>query len=116
VARATLGATLAIFVRAIPVALGIGIVWSGPLEHLTHVDVGEPVVPRPAAGGARRRRRPTTCPSAAPKALVSLYVAIAAGHVFARRDITGGDRAEQLAHRGGKGATALIATGRCHRA
>jgi len=34
-AWATLGMALAIFVRSIPVALGIGVVWSGPFEHLT---------------------------------------------------------------------------------
>ena len=33
-AWASLGMALAIFVRSIPVALGIGIVWSGPFEHL----------------------------------------------------------------------------------
>ena len=33
-AWASLGMALAIFVRSIPVALAIGIVWSGPFEHL----------------------------------------------------------------------------------
>jgi len=34
-AWATLGAALAVLVRSIPIALGIGISWSGPIEHLT---------------------------------------------------------------------------------
>ncbi|MEJ7798497.1 MAG: ABC transporter permease [Solirubrobacteraceae bacterium] len=34
-AWATLGATLAVLVRSGPIALGIGIAWSGPIEHLT---------------------------------------------------------------------------------
>ena len=53
-----LGMALAVFVRSIPVALAIGIVWSGPFEHLLE-DAWtdrEPVVPRPAARVARRRR------------------------------------------------------------
>ena len=34
-AWASLGAALAVLVRSIPIALGIGIAWSGPIEHLT---------------------------------------------------------------------------------
>ena len=34
-AWATLGAALAVLVRSGPIALGIGIAWSGPIEHLT---------------------------------------------------------------------------------
>lgn len=34
-AWATLGAGLAVVVRSVPIALGIGIAWSGPIEHLT---------------------------------------------------------------------------------
>lgn len=34
-AWATLGAALAVVVRSTPIALGIGIAWSGPIEHLT---------------------------------------------------------------------------------
>ena len=57
-AWASLGMALAIFVRSIPVALAIGIVWSGPFEHLLEDawTARGPVVPRAAAGGARRRR------------------------------------------------------------
>lgn len=34
-AWASLGAALAVLVRSAPIALGIGIAWSGPIEHLT---------------------------------------------------------------------------------
>ena len=91
-AWALLGAALAIFVRSIPVALGIGIVWSGPLEHLTQDAWGAAsgwfpglLLEALAAGG--------TDDASVGRALtlVGLYVAIAAGAaalVFARRDIT----------------------------
>lgn len=35
IAWASLGAALAVLVRSGPIALGIGIAWSGPIEHLT---------------------------------------------------------------------------------
>ena len=34
-AWATFGATLAMLLRSVPLALGIGIAWSGPIEHIT---------------------------------------------------------------------------------
>ncbi len=83
---------LAIFVRSIPVALGIGIVWSGPLEHLTQdawTAAGDwfpgLLLEALAAGGTDevslrpgpRRSSPST------------FVAVAAAAVvFARRDVT----------------------------
>ena len=91
-AWACLGMALAIFVRSIPVALAIGIVWSGPFEHLledawTTSSQWFPglLLESLAAGG--------TDEVSATRALVlvGLYVAaavIAAGLVFARRDIT----------------------------
>ena len=91
-AWASLGMALATFVRSIPVALGIGIVWSGPLEHLTQDASATATQWFPglllealAAGG--------TDDVSVGRALllVGLYVAVAvgaAGFVFARRDVT----------------------------
>ncbi len=92
IAWATFGTALAVFVRSIPVALGIGIVWSGPLEHLTQDawDASSQWFPgllleALAAGG--------TDAASVGRALllVGVYVAVAAGAtalVFARRDMT----------------------------
>jgi ABC-2 type transport system permease protein len=91
-AWASLGMALAIFVRSIPIALAIGIVWSGPFEHLlqdawTSADRWFPglLLEALAAGG--------TAAVSFPRALafIALYVAAAAtaaALVFARRDIT----------------------------
>ena len=91
-AWASLGMALAVFVRSIPIALAIGIVWSGPFEHLLE-DAWSPaerwfpglLLEALAAGG--------TAAVSASRALtlVALYVlaaAIAAAIVFRRRDIT----------------------------
>ncbi len=91
-AWATLGMALAMFVRSIPVALGIGIVWSGPLEHLiqdawTSATQWFPglLLEALAAGG-------TDDVSVARALLtVGVYCALAASaaaYVFARRDVT----------------------------
>jgi len=92
VAWGSLGMALAMFVRSIPVALGIGIVWSGPLEHLTQeawTAAGQwfpgLLLEAVAAGG--------TDEVSVGRALatVGVYVAaavVAAGLVFARRDVT----------------------------
>jgi ABC-2 type transport system permease protein len=92
IAWASLGMALAMFVRSIPVALGIGIVWSGPLEHLTQDAWSAAgqwfpglLLEALAAGG--------TDEVSVGRALatVGVYVAIAvsaAALVFARRDIT----------------------------
>jgi ABC-2 type transport system permease protein len=91
-AWASLGMALAIFVRSIPVALAIGIVWSGPFEHLlqdawTAAAQWFPglLLESLAAGGTDEVSlgRALT--------LVAIYVAVAvtaAAAVFARRDIT----------------------------
>jgi hypothetical protein len=91
-AWASLGMALAIFVRSIPVALAIGIVWSGPFEHLlqdawTAAAQWFPglLLESLAAGGTDEVSlgRALT--------LVAIYVAAAvtaAGLVFARRDVT----------------------------
>jgi ABC-type transport system involved in multi-copper enzyme maturation permease subunit len=91
-AWASLGMALAMFVRSIPVALGIGIVWSGPFEHLTQDAWTASTQWFPglllealAAGG--------TDDVSVGRAvlLVGIYVVLAAGaaaFVFARRDIT----------------------------
>jgi ABC-2 type transport system permease protein len=91
-AWASLGMALAIFVRSIPVALAIGIVWSGPFEHLfqdawTAADQWFPglLLEGLAAGGT------AAVSFSRALALIALYVAVAAGAaavVFARRDIT----------------------------
>ena len=91
-AWASLGMALAIFVRSIPAALGIGIVWSGPFEHLledawTAASQWFPglLLEALAAGGTAQ------VSSTRALALVALYVAgaaIAAAIVFVRRDIT----------------------------
>ena len=89
---ATFGMALAIFVRSIPVGLGIGIVWSGPFEHLvadawsgaSHWFPGL-LLEALAAGGT-----PDVSVARA-LTLVGIYVAAAASGaalVFARRDIT----------------------------
>jgi len=91
-AWASLGMALAIFVRSIPVALGIGIVWSGPFEHLlqdgwTAAGQWFPglLLEALAAGGTADVSLTRAL------ALIALYVTIAAGlaaFVFARRDMT----------------------------
>lgn len=91
-AWASLGMALAVFVRSIPVALGIGIVWSGPLEHLTENAWAAAAQWFPglllealAAGGTDEAS------VARALTLLGVYVAVAAGLaalVFARRDVT----------------------------
>ncbi len=88
----SLGMALAIFVRSIPVALGIGIVWSGPFEHLlqdawTAASQWFPglLLEALAAGGT------DDVSSSRALMLVALYVVAAVGAaavVFARRDVT----------------------------
>jgi ABC-2 type transport system permease protein len=91
-AWAALGMSLAVFVRSIPIALAIGIVWSGPFEHLTQdawtaADQWFPglLLEALAAGGT------ADVSSARALTLVAIYVAAAvtaAAIVFARRDVT----------------------------
>jgi ABC-2 type transport system permease protein len=90
---ALLGMAIAVFVRSIPVALGIGIVWAGPFEHIlqdswTSADRWFPglLLESLAAGGTDE------VAFARALALVAVYVAVAvsaAAVVFARRDVTG---------------------------
>jgi ABC-2 type transport system permease protein len=89
---ALLGMAIAVFVRSIPVALGIGIVWAGPFEHIiqdswTSADRWFPglLLESLAVGGTDEVAFGRAL------ALVALYVtaaAIAAAVVFARRDVT----------------------------
>jgi ABC-2 type transport system permease protein len=90
---ALLGMAIAVFVRSISVALGIGIVWAAPFEHILQdswvsADRWLPglLLESLAVGG-------TDDVAFGPAlALVALYVAIAgsaAAVVFARRDVTG---------------------------
>jgi ABC-type transport system involved in multi-copper enzyme maturation permease subunit len=91
-AWACLGMALAIFVRSIPVALAVGIVWSGPFEHLLEDAWASAsqwfpglLLESLAAGGS------DTVSVSRALVLVGLYVAAAvaaAGLVFARRDVT----------------------------
>jgi hypothetical protein len=88
----SLGMALAIFVRSIPVALAIGIVWSGPFEHLLEDAWNAAgqwfpglLLEAVAAGG--------TADVSITRALtlVAVYVAVAvtaAAIVFSRRDVT----------------------------
>jgi ABC-2 type transport system permease protein len=92
-AWATLGATLAVLLRSVPLALGIGVAWSGPIEHLvSDIWTGAAqwfpglLLESWAVGG-------TDDVSAAHAALVlSLYVCAAAtvaALTFRRRDVAG---------------------------
>jgi ABC-2 type transport system permease protein len=90
---ALLGMAIAVFVRSIPVALGIGIVWAGPFEHIlqdswTSADRWFPglLLESLAAGGT------DDVAFGRALALVAFYLAVAvsaAAVVFARRDVTG---------------------------
>jgi ABC-2 type transport system permease protein len=89
---ALLGMTLAVLVRSVPLALGIGIAWAGPVEHIVQDawSTANSVFPGLlleafVAGG--------TSDVSASRALltVALYVLVAvviAGTTFARRDVT----------------------------
>jgi ABC-2 type transport system permease protein len=89
---ALLGMAIAVFVRSIPVALGIGIVWAGPFEHIiqdswTSADRWFPglLLESLAVGGTDEVAFGRAV------ALVAVYVAIAASAaavVFVRRDVT----------------------------
>jgi ABC-2 type transport system permease protein len=92
-AWASLGMALAVFVRSIPVALAIGVVWSGPFEHLLEDAWSAAsqwfpglLLEALATGGTSEVSVTRSL------VLVALYVAAAgaaAAVVFARRDITG---------------------------
>jgi ABC-2 type transport system permease protein len=89
---AILAMAIGVLTRSVPIALGIGLAWSGPIEHLTQNAWPEAVRYFPGlllesfvAGG--------TPEISAARALltVSAYVAVAgavAGLTFARRDVT----------------------------
>jgi hypothetical protein len=88
-AWATLGMTLAVLVRSVPIALGVGIAWSGPFEHLL-ADVWTAaqdwfpglLLEELAAGGSAART----------PLILAVYVALAAGATalaLRRRDVVG---------------------------
>ena len=92
-AWATLGATLAVLLRSVPLALGIGVAWAGPFEHIVSDVWTNAVQWFPgllleswAVGGTQEV-------SAAHAALMlTLYVcaaAVTAALVFRRRDLAG---------------------------
>jgi ABC-2 type transport system permease protein len=89
----TLGMAVAVLVRSIPIALAIGIAWSGPFEHLV-VDGWSAaaqwfpglLLEALAVGGTAGVSVTRSL------VLVALYAALAGGAaalVFARRDVTG---------------------------
>jgi ABC-2 type transport system permease protein len=89
---AVLGATVAVLVRSVPIALAIGIAWAGPFEHLLD-DAWAParrffpglLLEAFAAGGTQE------VSSGRAALMVSVYAAIAAvvaGAAFASRDVT----------------------------
>jgi ABC-2 type transport system permease protein len=92
VSWALLGMAIAVFVRSIPVALGIGIVWAGPFEHIiqdswTSADRFFPglLLESLTVGGTDE------VDFGRALALVAVYVALAAtaaAVVFVRRDVT----------------------------
>jgi ABC-2 type transport system permease protein len=92
VSWALLGMAIAVFVRSIPVALGIGIVWAGPFEHIlqdswTSAGSWLPglLLESLAVGGTDEVAFGRAL------ALVAVYVALAASAaavVFVRRDVT----------------------------
>lgn len=91
-AWASLGAALAVLVRSGPIALGIGIAWSGPIEHLT-VDFWSGAAQwfpglllEALAGGGN-----ADVSFAHAAVVVAIYVVVAAGAAtvaFGRRDLT----------------------------
>jgi ABC-2 type transport system permease protein len=91
-AWALFGMAIAVFVRSIPVALGIGVVWAGPFEHIiqdswTSADRWFPglLLESLAAGGTDEVAFGRAL------ALVAVYVTVAASAaavVFVRRDVT----------------------------
>jgi ABC-2 type transport system permease protein len=91
-AWALLGMAIAVFVRSIPIALGIGVVWAGPFEHIlqdswTSAERWFPglLLESLAAGGTDEVAFGRAL------ALVSVYVTVAASAaavVFVRRDVT----------------------------
>jgi ABC-2 type transport system permease protein len=92
-AWALFGMAIGIFVRSIPVGLGIGVVWAGPFEHIlqdswTSAERWFPglLLESLAAGGTDEVAFGRAL------ALVAVYVAVTvslAGVLFARRDVTG---------------------------
>lgn len=91
-AWATFGAALGMLTRSVPLGLGLGIVWSGPVEHLLQ-DAWTPasdwfpglLLEDLVAGVAPP---PGTLAGAAIVAAYALLAAGAAGLAFSRRDIT----------------------------
>ncbi len=89
---AALGATIAVLLRSVPLALAVGIAWAGPVEHLIQ-DAWSPasrlfpglLLEAFAAGGT------TEVTAARALATIAAYVlaaAAVASTVFARRDVT----------------------------
>ncbi len=89
---AVFGTTLAVLLRSVPVALGVGIAWAGPVEHIT-MDAWEPagrvfpglLLEAFAAGGTPAVSAGRALATVAAYAVVAAAVA---GTVFARRDVT----------------------------
>ena len=88
---AVLGTTLAVLLRSVPVALGVGIAWAGPIEHLIQ-DAWEPsnrlfpglLLEAFVAGGTEQV---TAGRAFATVAVYTLLAALVASLVFTRRDV-----------------------------
>jgi len=89
---ALLGMALAVLVRSVPVALAVGIAWAGPFEHLLQ-DAWDPasrlfpglLLEAFVAGGTPDV---TAARAFLTVALYAAAAAIAAGTIFAKRDVT----------------------------
>ena len=89
---ATLGMALGVILRSTPLALGVGVAWAGPLEHLTQdawggADSWFPglLLEAVAAGGTPEVDFSRALPMAL---LYALAAAAAAAVLFRRRDVT----------------------------
>jgi ABC-2 type transport system permease protein len=89
---ALLGMVLVVTIRSVPIALGVGIAWAGPFEHLVQEAWASASVTFPgllleafAAGGTSDV---TATQAAVTIAVYAVVAAAAGGAVFARRDIT----------------------------
>ena len=89
---AVLGTTVAVLLRSVPLALGVGIAWAGPIEHLVQ-DAWAPanrlfpglLLEAFVAGGTPEV---TAGRALATVAAYAVAAAVLASVVFARRDVT----------------------------
>ena len=89
---AVLGTMVAVLLRSVPLALGVGIAWAGPFEHLIQNAWAPAVKVFPGllleafvAGGTSDI---TSTRALATVAVYGVIAAVIASVVFARRDVT----------------------------